>query len=49
MLARAATEAAAAEGAAFRRSRSDLADQAEAEGRADSDLGLDPNNAEALA
>ena len=44
-----AAEAAAAEGAAFRRSRSDLADQAEVEGRADSDLGLDPNDAEALA
>ena len=38
-----------AEGAVFRRSRSDLADQAEAEGRAESDLGLDPNDAEALA
>nr|XP_020156940.1 uncharacterized protein LOC109742265 [Aegilops tauschii subsp. strangulata] len=48
-LARAAAEAATAEGAAFRRSRSDLADQAEEEGRADSDLGLDPNDAEALA
>ena len=48
-MARAAAEAAAAEGAEFRRSRSDLADQAEVEGRADSDLGLDPNDAEALA
>nr|XP_040244044.1 uncharacterized abhydrolase domain-containing protein DDB_G0269086-like [Aegilops tauschii subsp. strangulata] len=48
-LARAAAEAATAEGAVFRRCRSDLADQAEAEGRADSDLGLDPNDAEALA
>ena len=49
MPARAAAKAADAEGAAFRRSRSDLADQAEVEGRADSDLGLDPNDAEALA
>ena len=48
-LARAAAEAAAAEGATFRRSRSDLAEQGEVEGRADSDLGLDPNDAEALA
>ena len=49
LLARAAAEAAAAEGAAFRRSRSDLAEQGEAEGRADSELGLDPSDAEALA
>ena len=48
-LARAAVEAAATEGTTFRRSRSDLAHQAEVEGRADSDLGLDPNDAEALA
>nr|XP_020146631.1 uncharacterized protein LOC109731864 [Aegilops tauschii subsp. strangulata] len=48
-LARAVAEAATAEGAVFCRSRSDLADQAEVEGRADSDLGLDPNDAEALA
>nr|XP_040252140.1 uncharacterized protein LOC109777838 [Aegilops tauschii subsp. strangulata] len=49
VMAGAAAEAATAEGTAFRRSRSDLADQAEVEGRADSDLGLDPNDAEALA
>ena len=42
-------EAAATEGAALCRSRSDLAEQAEVEGRADSDLSLDPNDAEALA
>nr|XP_045084577.1 chloride intracellular channel protein 6-like [Aegilops tauschii subsp. strangulata] len=48
-LARAAASAAAAKGTAFRRRRSDLADQAEVEGRADSDLGLDPNDAEGLA
>nr|XP_020196197.1 uncharacterized abhydrolase domain-containing protein DDB_G0269086-like [Aegilops tauschii subsp. strangulata] len=48
-LARAAAKAATAEGAAFHGSRSDLADQAEAEGWADSDLGMDPNDAEALA
>ena len=48
-LARAAAEAAAAEGTAFRRSWSDLADQAKGDGRADSDLGLDPSDAEALA
>ena len=42
-------EAAAAEGAAFHRSRSDLAEQGEVEGRGDLDLGLDPNDAEALA
>ena len=49
MLARAAAEAAAAEGAAFRRSWSDLAGMAGEEGRGDSDLGLDPDDAEALA
>ena len=38
-----------AEGTAFRRSRSDLVDQGEVEGWADSDLGLDPNDAEGLA
>ena len=48
-MARAAADAAAAEGAAFQRSRSDLADKGEVEGLADSDLGLDPNDAEALA
>ena len=42
-------EAAAAEGAEFRRSRFDLADQAEVEEQADSGLGLDPNDAEAMA
>ena len=35
--------------AAFRRSRSDLAGLAGEEGRGDSDLGLDPDDAEALA
>ena len=44
-----AAEAATAEGAAFRRSWYDLADQTKVEGRANSDLGLDPNDAEALA
>ena len=44
-----AAEAAATEGAVFRRSRSDLAGIAEEEGWGDSDLGLDPNDAEALA
>ena len=46
---RAAAEVAAAEGAAFRRSRSDLAGLAGEEGRGDSDLGLDPDDADALA
>ena len=49
MLARAAADAAAAEGTAFRRSRSDLVDHGEVEGWPDSDLGLDPNDAEGLA
>ena len=44
-----AAEAAATEGAAFCRSRSDLAGLAGEEGRGDSDLGLDPNDAEALS
>ena len=48
-LARAAAEAAAVEGAVFHRSRYNLAGLAEEEGRGDSDLGLDPNDAEALA
>ena len=48
-LARAAADAAAAEGAAFRRSRFDLAGLAEEVGRGDSDLGLDPDDVEALA
>ena len=48
-LARAAAEAAAAEGTVFRRSRSDLAGLAGEEGRGDLDLGLDPDDAEALA
>lgn len=46
---RAVADAAAAEGTAFCRSQSDLTDQAEVEGRADSDLGLNPNDAEGLA
>ena len=48
-LVRAAAEAEATEGTAFRRSRSDLAGPAGEEGRGDSDLGLDPDDAEALA
>ena len=48
-MARAAADAAAAEGTAFRRIWSDLVDQVEEEGRADSNLGLDPNDAEGLA
>ena len=48
-LARAAAEATAAEGAAFRRNRSDLAGMAGEEGRGDSDLDLDPDDTEALA
>ena len=48
-LVRAAAEAAAAEGASFRRSRCDLAGLAGEEGRGDSDFGLDPDDAEALA
>ena len=44
-LARAAAEAAAAKGAAFRRSRSDHASLAKEGGRGDSDLGLDPDDA----
>ena len=48
-LARAAAEAAAAEGAAFRWSQSDLAGLAGEEGWGDSDLGLDPDDTEALA
>ena len=39
----------AAEGAAFRGNRSDLAGLTGEEGRGDSDLGLNPNDAEALA
>ena len=42
-------EATTAEGAASRRSRSDLAEQGEAEGWADLDLILDTNDTEALA
>ena len=48
-MARATAEVAAVEGAVFCRRRSDLANQAEVVGRADSDLGLDPNDDEALA
>ena len=48
-LARAAAEAVAAEGAAFRRSWSDLAGLAGEEGQGDSDLVLDPDDALALA
>ena len=47
-MSRAATEVASAEGVEFCRSWSNLADQAEVEGQADSDLGLDPNDAEAV-
>ena len=49
-LAVAAADVAAAEGAAFRRSRSGTIDRdEEEEGRADPDLGLDPSDAEGLA
>ena len=48
-LARAMAEATTAEGAAFRRSRSNLAGLAREDGHGESDLGLDPNDAEDLA
>lgn len=49
MLVRAAANAAAAEEAVFRRSRSDPVDQVEEEERVDPDLVLDPTDAEGLA